>query len=78
MDGGAWWATVTGSIRKESDTTERRHLNALVCFFVLVAQFRPTLCNPMNCSLTGNSIHGIFQARILEGVAISFFFLMAE
>ena len=32
----------------------------------------PTLCNPMDCSLPGSSIHGIFQARILEWVAISF------
>ena len=31
-----------------------------------------TLCNPMNCSLPGSSIHGILQARILEWVAISF------
>jgi len=30
------------------------------------------LCNPMNCGLGGSSIHGIFQARILEWVAISF------
>jgi len=32
----------------------------------------PTLCNPMDCSLPGSSIHGIFQARILEWIAISF------
>ena len=32
----------------------------------------PTLCDPMNCSLSGSSVHGIFQARILECVAISF------
>ena len=32
----------------------------------------PTLYNPMDCSLPGFSIHGIFQARILEWVAISF------
>ena len=32
---------------------------------------RPTLCDPMNCSLSGSSVHGIFQARILECVAIS-------
>ena len=32
----------------------------------------PTLCNPMDCSLPGSSIHGIFQARILEWGAISF------
>ena len=31
-----------------------------------VAQSCPTLCNPMNCSLPGSSIHRIFQARILE------------
>ena len=37
-----------------------------------VTQSCPTLCNPMDCSLAGSSIHGIFQARILEWVAISF------
>ena len=37
-----------------------------------VAQSCLTLCNPMDCSLLGSSIHGIFQARILEWVAISF------
>ena len=37
-----------------------------------VAQLCPTLCDPMDCSLPGSSIHGIFQARILEWVAISF------
>ena len=37
-----------------------------------VAQSCLTLCNPMDCSLPGSSIHGIFQARVLEWVAISF------
>ena len=37
-----------------------------------VAQSCPTLCDPMDCSLPGSSIHGIFQARVLEWVAISF------
>ena len=32
----------------------------------------PTLCNPMDCSLPGSSVHGIFQARVLEWVAIAF------
>ena len=36
-----------------------------------VAQLCPTLCNPMDCSLPGSSVHGILQARILEWVAIS-------
>ena len=37
-----------------------------------VAQSCPTLCDPMDCSLPGFSVHGIFQARVLEWVAISF------
>ena len=37
-----------------------------------VAQSCPILCDPMDCSLPGSSVHGIFQARILEWVAISF------
>ena len=37
-----------------------------------VDQSCPTLCNPMDWSLPGSSIHGIFQARVLEWVAISF------
>ena len=32
----------------------------------------PTLCDSMGCSLPGSSVHGIFQARILEWAAISF------
>ena len=36
-----------------------------------VAQSCPTLCDPMDCSLQGSSVHGIFQARVLEWVAIS-------
>ena len=36
-----------------------------------VTQSCPTLCDPMDCSLPGSSIHGIFQARILELVTIS-------
>ena len=37
-----------------------------------VAQSCPTLCDPMGCSPPGSSIHGIFQARVLEWVAVSF------
>ena len=43
-----------------------------VCMYVKVAQSCPTLSNPINGSLPGSSIHGIFQARILELVVISF------
>ena len=34
---------------------------------------RPTLCDPMDYSQTGSSVHGVLQAGILEGVTISFF-----
>ena len=37
-----------------------------------VVQSCPTLSNPMDCSLAGSSIHGIFQARVLEWGAIAF------
>ena len=37
-----------------------------------VVQSCPTLCDAIDCSLPGSSIHGIFQARILEWVAIFF------
>jgi len=37
-----------------------------------VAQLCPTLHDPMDCSLPGSSIHGIFQARVLEWGAIAF------
>ena len=43
-----------------------------VCVCVCVCiQLGLTLCNLMNCSPPGSSVHGIFQARILEWVAIS-------
>ena len=53
----------------ESDTTEATSQQQQ---FVLVAQSCPTVCDPMDCSLPGSSVHGILQARILEWVAIPF------
>ena len=49
-----------------------------VCFGNVAAaaakslQSCPTLSDPMTCSLPGSSVHGIFQARVLEWVAIAF------
>ena len=37
---------------------------------VLVAQMCLTLCDPMDCSPPGSSVHGILQARVLEWIAI--------
>ena len=41
-----------------------------------VTQLCPTLCDPMGCSLPGSSVHGIFQARVLEWGAIAFSVLL--
>ena len=43
---------------------------AVMC--VLVARLCPALCDPLNCSPPGSSVHGIVQARILERAAVSF------
>ena len=37
-----------------------------------VAQSCPTLSDPVDCSLPGSSVHGIFQARVLEWGTIAF------
>ena len=37
-----------------------------------VTQSCPTLSDPMDCSLPGSSVHGIFQARVLEWVSSAF------
>ena len=37
-----------------------------------VAQLCPALCDPVDCSPPGSSVHGIFQARVLEWGAIAF------
>ena len=43
-----------------------------------VAQSCPTLCDPKDCSLPGSSIHGIFQARVLEWDAIALSVILAN
>ena len=54
-----------GSVHRGCEPGERR---SCVC---VPAQSCPTLCDPMDCSPPGSSACGIFQARILEWVAIS-------
>ena len=54
-------------LKKTGVATE---LGATYCL-CSVAQSCPALCNPFDCSLPDSSVHGIFQARILEWVAIS-------
>ena len=52
----------------------KHHFLFIICYAVKseVAQLCATLCNTMDCSLPGSSIHEIFQARVVERVAISF------
>ena len=56
-----------------SELPRKPPLTPYVC--VLVAQLCPTLCDPTGCCPPGSSIHVIFQARVLEWVAISFYTL---
>ena len=78
--GGMLWTThrlskkkehlvVIGRIEKGNQRVERR-LQSCLCS---VAQLYLILCGPMDCSPPGFSIYGIFQARILEWVAILYF-----
>ena len=67
---------------KESYDQPRQHIKKQRHYFVNkgpssqseseVTQSCPTLCDPMDCSLPGSSVHGIFQVIVLEWIAISF------
>jgi len=66
-----------------TNTHVHMHLSVYICVFLCVyeaaaaksLQSCPTLCDPMDCSPLGSSIHGIFQARALEWVAIAFSYM---
>ena len=76
MDRDAWRAAVHGVAKSQSVSTFPL-LRRMPSFWIRVqthahTQSCPTLCDPMDCSPPGFSVHGILQARILEWVAISF------
>ena len=48
------------------------NVSEIILILVLVTQLYPILCDRMDCSPSGSSVHGILQVRILEWVAISF------
>ena len=68
------------ALEAESSPLDHQGIPNLILFshlripkvLALVAQSCPTLCDPMDCSPPSSSVHGILQARILEGVAIPF------
>ena len=74
MDREAWRAAIHGVTKSRtrlSNWTEDTHTSVIIkgkC--VLIAQLCPILCDPMDYSPPGSSVHGIFQARILEWIAI--------
>ena len=57
--------------RLKAFTFKEENLTCIVCAVCSVIQSRPTLCNLMDCSHPSSSVHGIFQARIQERIAIS-------
>ena len=60
---------LNSSGRNTKGNNRFRSQYVLICS---VAQSCLTLCDPVDCSLPGSSVHGIFQARILEWITISF------
>ena len=74
MDRGAWQATVHGVTKRQTQLSDFHFQDSLskANSESEVAQSCPTLCDPVDCSLPGSSVHGIFQAIVLEWIAISF------
>ena len=62
--------TCTHTCLKQNNTKQYVHLTLTVAKLL---QLCPSLCNPMDCSLPGSSVHGILQTRILEWVAMPSF-----
>ena len=58
-------------MNNQGSAPNRPPCDGLFCSMYSISQC-PTLCNPMDSSPPGSSIHGIFQARMLEWVAISY------
>ena len=71
------WTTLVLVFSTQLNSLEMSHIvyvnnSSLFTSESEVAQSCLSLCDPMDCSLPGCSVHRIFQARVLEWVAISF------
>ena len=66
--------TLNNQSNPEKGEQNWRYCNFLISNYITtyIAQSCPTLCDPMDCGPRGSSVHGIFQARVVEWVAISF------
>ena len=71
MDRRAWRATVH-RVAQGQTGLKWQHTHKTYQSESEAAQSCPTLCDPMDCSPPGSSLHGILQARVLEWGAISF------
>ena len=75
MDRRAWWVTVHRAAKSQTQLDSDISLFELRMVFKIfvcsVSQSCPTLCDSLDCSLSGSSVHGILPARILEWVAVS-------
>ena len=67
MDREAWHAAIHGVTKSQTQLSDWTELN-----WTEVSQLCLTFCDPRDYSLSGSSVHEIFQARVLECVAISF------
>ena len=63
--------TVTGNVKLECMHMGVSDLDEAAAAAAKSRQLCPTLCDPMDCSLPGPSVHGIFQATVLEWGAIA-------
>ena len=85
MERKAWNAVVHGVARIQTGVSDWTELNwtelcARICYGLRIVQYSdsevtqscPTLCDPMDYSLPGSAVHGIFKAIVLEWIAISF------
>ena len=77
MDREGWWAAVHGVTQSRTRLSDFHYLHNIIKMSAAAAaakslQSCPTLCDPMDCSPPGSSVHVVFQARVLEWGAIAF------
>ena len=69
----SWYATnlLGGGCQLQIGTRHAHLPSTSICIYLLAPQSCLTLCDPMDCSPLGSSVHGSLQARILERVAMT-------
>ena len=73
VDRGAWWATVHGVAKSRtrlSDLTHTPETQTMSAAAAKSLHSHPTLCDPMDCSLPGSSVHGFSRQECWSGVPL--------